>query len=145
RMSAPSASGEGLGYAVLWLGVLALLGVLLWQLVLRAAWQSAGKAPPGWQIGPWPLDPNAVATRAELVRAFEYLALLRLGPGARNQTHRAPAAGLGQAVAERRRAADELATLYAHARYAPTDEPLTAADLAVARRSLCFLAGVAAA
>jgi hypothetical protein len=88
-----------------------------------------------------------VATRGELVAAFEYLALLCLGPDARARNHLDLADQLGQGSneAERRRAAGELAHLYEQARYAPAGEPLTPDDLAAARRDLCLLAGVVAA
>jgi hypothetical protein len=85
-----------------------------------------------------------VRTRDELVRAFEYLALLRLGPAARHRNHREIAADLG-AGGPRSAAAERLAGLYEQARYAPPDEVLPDADLAAARADLCLLAGVAAA
>ena len=42
-------------------------------------------------------------------------------------------------------AAEQLASLYERARYAPPGEPLPEAALATARRDLCLLAGVPAA
>jgi hypothetical protein len=111
-----------------------------------------------WQLGPWPVDPTAVRTRAQLVGAFEYLSLLRLGRSARSWNHRVIASGLGDGKPadeqghapidaytrpeEFRRAAEELANLYEHARYAPLEDPFNDSDLAAARRDLCFLAGV---
>jgi hypothetical protein len=91
-----------------------------------------------------------VATRQDLVRAFEYLALLVLGPAARACHHLDLAALLGERAPVlnpdvRRGAASALARLYEQARYAPGDEPLGEDDLAAARRDLCLLAGVAAA
>ena len=97
-----------------------------------------------WNLGPWPVNPALVSTPAELIRAFEYLSLLRLGPDSRSWNHRAIAAHLGQTVPpDGRRAADELAALYEQARYAPADDPLPADALSTARRDLCLLAGVA--
>jgi hypothetical protein len=92
--------------------------------------------------------PGAVSNRAELVRAFEYLALLCLGPAARSRHHLDLAdqiAGRPSADPDGQQdAAWHLARLYEQARYAPDDWPLPPADLHRARRELCLLAGVAA-
>jgi hypothetical protein len=140
-------AGGGLGawQAVLWVALAFLLGVVLWRLGCRGGWRARDARPGGWRLGPWPVNPAAVATRAELVRAFEYLALLRLGRDARVWNHREIAAHLAPADSAQGRAADALAALYEHARYAPDEGPLAAPDLDVARRNLCLLAGVATA
>jgi hypothetical protein len=90
-------------------------------------------------LGPWPLDPSRVATRAELIQAFEYLSLLHCGEPARAWHHRAIADCLGGNEADRRDAAARLAELYEQARYAPAagGEP----DWSAARGPLSFLAG----
>ncbi|HEV3260480.1 MAG TPA: hypothetical protein VG013_26735 [Gemmataceae bacterium] len=139
RPSAPSAES---GLSVLWVLVLLVLGVILWKLVGRrmVSTEPVGR---GWRLGPWPVDPRAVATREDLVRAFDYLSLLKLGPAARHWNHLDIAAGLGGEEMERRIAADHLATLYEQARYAPGNEPLPAEAFLAARRELSFLAGVA--
>jgi hypothetical protein len=97
------------------------------------------------RLGPWPVRPEAVHSREELVRAFEYLSLLKLGPAARTRNHRDLAVHLGDnngsGTPHRRHAAEQLAVLYAQARYAPPAEVLPEPDLAVARRALSFLAG----
>jgi hypothetical protein len=85
-----------------------------------------------------------VASRADLVRTFEYLSLLRLGLPARAWNHREIAARLGGDESQRR-AAGLLADLYEQARYAPADEPLSPEALAEFRRDLGFLAGMTAA
>ena len=95
----------------------------------------------------WPVDPSAVANGAELMRAFEYLALLRLGIEARTRNHLAIAYRLGGASGlddHRREAATELARLYERARYQPNAPEFGEADLAAARRDLTLLAGAAA-
>jgi hypothetical protein len=95
------------------------------------------------------VNPAAIRTREDVVRAFEYLALLRLGPGARPRHHRDLALKLGgsEAVAlappDRRRAALELAELYERARYTPPQDPWPESAVTAARRNLCSLAGVA--
>jgi hypothetical protein len=149
------ALGEANGWGALWmLAVFASLGLILWKFWTRSAGDGGGGAE-GWQLGPWPVPPNAVRTRAELIRAFEYLSVLRLGPAARHWHHWAIASALGrfspntppssrrgEAFAELRRSAEQLALLYERARYAPPDEPLPEAVMATARRDLCVLAGV---
>jgi hypothetical protein len=92
-----------------------------------------------------------VASREELILAFEYLSFLKLGPAARSRNHLALADALGnqesgvrgQESGERRRAAQHLASLYEFARYAPDRNPLSDDALTAARRELCFLAETA--
>jgi hypothetical protein len=143
-VSAPSLGGDGADLW-LWLVALAVVGFALWR--MSAARRAGAGANAGWRLGPWPVAPAAIATRRELVAAFEYLALLYLGPDARACHHLDLAARLGahSVDAERRRAADELAHLYEQARYAPDDDQLSPDELAAARHDLCYLAGVAAA
>jgi hypothetical protein len=147
--SLPSASRRsGSGWqALLALAGFGALAVVLWRSLAWYRAQAATAAGPR-ELGGWPVTPGAVATRHELVRAFEYLALLRLGPDARTRHHLDLADQLGAGGEDdcaRRQAAGHLARLYEQARYAPEDEPLAAEDLAAARRDLCFLAGVASA
>jgi hypothetical protein len=139
----PDAAGSGTELVSVLLGA-ATAGLIAWGLLRRRGLIGPG-ARGGWRLGPWPVRPEAVGTRDELVRAFEYLALLRLGPVARNRNHRDIAAGLGAEDEARRPAAERLAGLYEQARYAPPDEALPDADLADARAALSLLAGVAAA
>jgi hypothetical protein len=140
--SAPrfSASGVDLGTAANVL--LAVIGVVVVAAVVwrlrggSLAADAAGRRP----LGPWPLDPSRVATREELIRAFEHLTLLRCGEPARAWHHRAIAAYLGGPEAERRDAAERLAQLYEQARYAPA--ALSEPDWTAARGPLTLLAGV---
>ena len=137
------------------LAILVALGVVLYKVLARARAGRLGQDASAWKLGPWPVDPTAVRTREEWIRAFEYLSVLRLGPAARHWHHLAIAAGLGRfsrkavstrgwgdASTERRRAAEQLAFLYERARYAPPGEPLPETALATAQRDLCLLAGV---
>jgi hypothetical protein len=136
---------------------------VLWKAM---AWRRATVAErrAGLRLGPWPVHPDRVRTPEELIRAFEYLAVLCLGTVSRSWNHRAIAAGLtgepptglgvdwlpglsespGRPPAddEQRLAATQLAALYEQARYAPPGEPLPEAALAAARRDLCLLGGV---
>jgi hypothetical protein len=142
--SVPRASGAGVVSGLLWALVLLTLAAVLWKSLRWYREQAAGGD--GWKLGPWPVRPESVATRAELVSAFEYLAQLCLGPVALACNHLDLAARLGAREgtdAEKRRAAEHLAGLYEQARYAPPDEALRPEELAAARRDLCLLAGVA--
>jgi hypothetical protein len=97
--------------------------------------------------GPWPVSPNKVATSDDLIRAFEHLAILRLGDTASVCNHLAIASGLEEATPgeDGRAAAHELARLYERARYEPDATPFAEADLMAARRDLALLAEGAAA
>jgi hypothetical protein len=148
----PSSSGQG-WEAVLGIAGLLGLAVIIAKVLARAQARQAGGSDEGWQLGPWPVDPAAVATREELIRAFEYLSLRNLGPAARNWNHRAIANRLRDAASSSepmllgpdRGAVDELALLYERARYAPPSDPLPDSALVHARRDLCLLAGVSSA
>jgi hypothetical protein len=133
-----------------------LVGILVGVAVLVMAWSALSwrreivqrRQQEGRKLGPWPVDPGAVRTREQLIKAFEYLSVLGLGPAARNWNHRQIARGLGATRSlddPRRAAAESLAFLYEQARYAPRNEPLRDTEMATARRDLSFLAGVATA
>jgi hypothetical protein len=144
-MGTGSANADQVAALFVGLGMLAILAVAAWRLRL---WYAGGAAGAG-RAARWPVRPDAVATRGDLVRAFEYLALLLLGVDARHRHHLDLADRLGGPSPEpadaRRRAANHLAYLYELARYAPDDEPLPEAELAAARHDLSFLAGAGAA
>jgi hypothetical protein len=140
-LAAPSPSAMGLG--VLWVAALVISGLILWRLY-QARRRAAAAAGRQWKLGPWPVSPSALASRDDLVRAFEYLSFLQLGYTARSRNHLELAARLGGGVAERTRAAYHLARLYERARYAPESDALPPDALQSARRELCFLAGVTA-
>jgi hypothetical protein len=146
--------GESGWRILLLVAALAILGLVLWRIAGRGTARTLD-ARDAWKLGPWPVQPAAVQTREELIQAFEYLSLLRLGPAARNWHHwtiamqlgRSPGGSVsvrswGEGSPERLRAAEQLASLYERARYAPAVESLPEAALAMARRDLCLLAGV---
>jgi hypothetical protein len=140
-----------------WPALLGLIGLgvvaaLLWRLQSQA--RKAAREPAEWRLGPWPVNPAAVATREEVVRAFEYLSLLRLGRAARTWNHRTIARQLARPSAERLAGQDRalpiepgvqvLADVYEQARYAPSTEELSPGALAAVRTELCLLGGVSA-
>ena len=88
------------------------------------------------------LDPRAITTREHLVQAFDYLSVRLCGPIAKNWTHVTITRALADRSTLTRETAGILARLYELARYTPPDEPLTASELAEARRLTCHLAGV---
>src|SRR5207237_216339 len=139
---APSAGGGvSFGMVFVWIGVGVVVVILLWKFLPQLKLVGRAHSNQGWQLGPWPVDPNRVSTRAEVVKAFEFLSLLRFGLDVRTWNHRDIARALGS-EAGRRHAAEELAGVYEMARYTPDDERLPEASLAAARRDLCFLAGM---
>jgi hypothetical protein len=138
---------EEMARAILWGAAAAVVGAAVWLLTVRyrAFLAARGKGFPDH----WPVRPGEVMTRGDLVRAFEYLALLCLGIDAKHRHHLDLADRLGgpehPADDSRRLAAQHLAYLYELARYAPEDESLPEAEMAAARRDLSFLAGAGAA
>ncbi|MBY0524924.1 MAG: hypothetical protein K2R98_16080 [Gemmataceae bacterium] len=138
-------AGPSLWKSLLTLGLLLLTAVFAWKLLQRFGGFERSSEDAGWRLGPWPVNPAAVATREELVRAFEYLSLLLLGRSARSWNHLEIATRLGGTEVERQQAAEALAALYERARYAPGDEPMAPEALAAFRRDLSLLAGTATA
>jgi hypothetical protein len=139
--------GSGNVLIVVWLIVGAVLVVLIWK-VQAARRNRVADSPPAWQLGAWPVNPAEVTSRQDIIRAFEYLSLMLLGPAAKAWNHHEIATRLGLQQAEtvnRQLAAQHLAALYEQARYAPAAESLLEEELLAARRELCLLAGVASA
>ena len=81
---------------------------------------------------------------AELIAAFDYLALHTLGLEVRSWNHRAIVRKLARAHGHRE-AAQALGELYEAARYTAGAEALSGPEQEAARRDLCLLAGVAGA
>ncbi|MBX9680693.1 MAG: hypothetical protein K2X38_18210 [Gemmataceae bacterium] len=90
------------------------------------------------------IDPNCPLSRDDFLRAFEQLAIAKLGPQVRTWNHIAASHDLetatGQAAACR-----ELGRLYEKARYAPLEVPLSETDRTEASRLLAQAAGASAA
>lgn len=150
----PSTSASATGSSDSWapallsLLLLGMLVLLLCKMTARSQAQAGSDEAQPWRLGDWPVAPDAVSTRQDIIRAFEYLALLRLGSAVNTCHHRALAERLAEQDGSnpaRRQAAEMLACFYEQARYAPADGPLSLAELTDARHALCYLAGVTAA
>src|SRR5262249_10935361 len=125
--SSPSGSGGvvlgGAGEGGAWLPLVLLAavligGLLLWKyLYFRDA--KAGTVYDLGGLGPWPIDPRAIATREDLVKAFEYLSVLICGPAARMWTHGTIASALADLATTPSEAAVILAPPHEPARYPP--------------------------
>jgi hypothetical protein len=138
----PSASTQAPWIMV---ALLVVVGVVLWRVLSRSLGASHPWGWTRWQLGPWPVKPAEIASRAELVQAFDYLALLRLGPSAYAWNHRSVVTALVKlqgADPATTAATERLASLYEQARYAPEAGPLPTDALVAARRHLCHLAGI---
>ncbi len=147
--AAPTLAGAPSLNTLVWLAAAVLLVVLLWKWKAWFQLPQDADAQGRWRLGPWPIAPDQVATRGELIRAFEYLALLLLGPSARSQHHHELAQQIGGPASdspERREAVERLTRLYEQARYAPEQAdaniPLPQDEQAFARQALCMLAGL---
>jgi hypothetical protein len=141
----PTGDISGVGPLAVILVAAALLGAAAWALLFAFPWSPLRrKGAAGAKHLSWPVDPARISTAAELIAAFNHLALLLFGAEARSWNHRDVARQIGDdGQPERERQAAELAAVYEQARYAP-EEPLGPAELETARRCLTSLAGVAA-
>jgi hypothetical protein len=144
-ISAPSLpSASAFGTLAAWLLAIGLIAVLLWQASRWLKFAEPSMRSAAQRLGPWPVDPQRVSTRAELVQAFDYLALLVLGSQARTSNHNAVARSFAEQDATCSVAAGQLAALYEQARYVDGTDPLPSSDRDQARRLLNQLAGAAA-
>jgi hypothetical protein len=141
RVGMPSAKAVDRGLQVLWVGLILAAGLLVWKLLGGQVPGMKRQTRRDWKLGPWPVAPGDVGTRQDIVRAFEYLSLLKLGPAAQSRNHVELAAELGELESERSRAAERLAGIYEKARYMPANEALPLTAVVAARRELCQLAG----
>src|SRR5262249_28151790 len=104
-------SGESVGTVLLVLALLFSAALATFVLARSRGW--VGSKSDGWRLGPWPVAPSMVRTRDDVVKAFEYLALLRLGKQAGAANHLDIASKLGttaeDATGRQRELASELA------------------------------------
>jgi hypothetical protein len=140
NLGAPDVStGPLLSTSATWI-LLGLLCLLVgWQLLRwRKAKAPAAEARP--DLGPWPVLPEAVATRADLVRAFDYLALWTLGLAVASWNHHAVARRWREKSPICAETAETLALLYEQARYTAGDDILSESERKQARQSLSQIA-----
>ncbi len=123
---------------MMWVLLLALFMLAGW-LMLRWRKRRAETASLLARLGPWPVRPETVSTRAELVRAFDYLALLTLGLAVQSWNHQAIARRWRDRAPSCAESARTLALLYEQARYTEGAEELTDIQRDLARRSLLQL------
>jgi hypothetical protein len=137
--SLPATSPPQTSSGNVWLFVLIVLAFLVavWYWLRRQ--KTGATAAAMANLGSWPVQPAAVSTRAELVQAFDYLALLTLGLDARSWNHHAVVRQWTAHVPACAESASALASLYEHARYTDGDT-LTDPQRDQARRSLLTLA-----
>jgi hypothetical protein len=117
-----------------------LVCLLLGWRLLRWGKRSAPTTDARPDLGPWPIRPEAVATRADLVRAFDYLALWTLGLAVASWNHHAVARRWREKSPGCAQTAQALALLYEQARYTAGADALSESERALARRSLLQIA-----
>jgi hypothetical protein len=126
--------------AALGLAAVVLVAFLAWRILshmgaaYRDDWTRAGlDGASGWRLGPWPVEPQSISTRDDVIRAFEYLSVLKLGPRALTWNHVEIALALGQRFPTLSANALELGAHYEQARYAPVSDAMSPADVHIAR------------
>lgn len=141
RRALPALSWRGVMIGLALLLAVALAGWLALRLTRRRPIRRRLTA----GLGPWPVRPEVIATRTELVRAFDYLALLLLGWEARSWHHWTVAAHWSKQDATHQTEAEALAALYERARYTDGPEALTDDEQIRARAALLAILGRASA
>jgi hypothetical protein len=123
----------------LWLLLIALFLLAAWMLLRWSRRAARARAGAGAQLGPWPVRPEAVSTRGELVVAFDYLALLTLGFGVQSWNHHAITRSWAEKAPDCAATARRLALLYELARYTEGADALTPPQRDQARQALVQL------
>jgi hypothetical protein len=132
-------TGPSLSKSTTWMLFILLCLLVGWRL-LRWGKRKAPADEARPDLGPWPVRPEAVATRADLVRAFDYLALWTLGLAVASWNHHAVVHRWCEKSPACAETAQALALLYEQARYTAGTKTLTDAEHALARRSLLQIA-----
>jgi hypothetical protein len=132
--------------ALLVLAGVGLVAFLTWRILSHMGtathddWARAGlDGPGGWRLGPWPVQPESIKTRDDVIRAFEYLSVLQLGPSALTWNHVDIALALGGRFPALSVNALELGTRYEQARYAPPSEAMSPASVRTAQEDILRL------
>jgi hypothetical protein len=153
RFTPPSLGSGGAGAAdvrvgdmpgaeatLLWFLAAFVVALTAWSVYQRTVPRRSNTVARPETLGPWPVAPESVGSPTDLIHAFEYLSLLKLGTKSRTWNHRTIARELGGKEASSQRMARHLALLYEQARYAPRAAELSAAALDVAQHELVSLA-----
>jgi hypothetical protein len=135
NVGGPSYPSLSFGNTVTWVLVAALCLLLGWT-VLRWRKRSTPVTAARPALGPWPVRPDAVATRADLIRAFDYLALWTLGLAVKSWNHHAVARSWQDRSSACAASAAALASLYEQARYTNGADALPDVERDAARRAL---------
>jgi hypothetical protein len=132
-------SWTSIGTAATWILAVLILLLVLGRLV---RWPKRKTIAPSERpaLGPWPVRPELVATRAELVQAFDYLALWTLGLRVQSWNHHAVASLWRDQAPACADPALDLARMYEKARYTNSAELLPDSERDRARQSLLQLA-----
>ncbi len=125
---------------LIWFLAAFALALVAWSVYQRTASRRSDPVARPETLGPWPVAPESVGSPVDLIHAFEYLSLLKLGTKSRTWNHRTIAHELGGKEASSQQMARHLALLYEQARYAPRAAGLSPAALDVAQRELVSLA-----
>ncbi|MSQ97106.1 MAG: hypothetical protein EXR98_21485 [Gemmataceae bacterium] len=134
----PDLNRLSLGAGASWILFLLVLLFVGWHLMRWSRQPTAGDTRA--LLGPWPVRPEAVATRAELILAFDYLALWSLGLAVKSWNHRAVAGRWREQAPSLAALARVLESLYEEARYTEGIEALSEVEREEARHSLRKLA-----
>jgi hypothetical protein len=135
----PTFSRPPLSAGAAWLLLAALCLLAGWQM-MRWSQRSAVGFDSRVRLGPWPVRPDDVATRTDLVQAFDYLAILTLGFDAKSWNHQAIARRWCANSPANAPTANALARLYEQARYTDGPSELTQPQRDQARQALLQLA-----
>ncbi|HZZ79067.1 MAG TPA: DUF4129 domain-containing protein [Gemmataceae bacterium] len=128
-----------IGNTLTWVLTACLCLLIGWS-VLRFRRRSATAQAPRPDLGPWPMRPEAVGTRADLIRAFDYLALWTLGLSVKSWNHHAVARSWGDKSPACAVSASTLARLYEQARYTDGVDLLSDEERERARQALAQIA-----
>jgi hypothetical protein len=131
----PGEGGIGANLGIFSFIILLLVGVAIWYYYLKPA--KVAPAPAVLLPTP-PIDLLSLASRQDVILAFEFLSVVKCGAEAKNWHHKEIATKLGEVTDVD--AASGLAQLYEKARYTPENELFTDADLAAARQNVRTLA-----
>ncbi len=133
---------DGIAWILLF-GLVALVAVQVW--LWQRATRKSRRGKEFFDAGPWPLQPDDVATRNDLLILFEYLALRRFGVQAQPWNHREISNRWIQGLPNEHEIVHAVASLYEILRYTvdpPTE--LSAQQKSQARTALKHLAGAIA-